>query len=357
MIAADTSANSRLSLATIDVEAVHAVARPKVVATSEQSIIARISEILTAPNREHEPLKLCRCAPCRKIRNRAFICHLCGFSGEAIVQPCECRDTRASNIAFCERKIAAGEEVQYYRRCLAEDLGKPDKMCVARVTGGACGHGLQCCPTCLAFTTTTAADVDSEMLLEIVRAIRGTLSATLPPRDGTRIMDAEIVGILNRPLEPTRATCDCSACVTLRETPFCCRQCGFDHQPDVPACECPEHNARRLRSLRRELSAFDRGDRHATLMWQPGSSREEQRGRYVAAIEVGVARQDAARHAAGDEECDSGHARWRTCPVCVATETSEGEQEEPGFCATEGGTHAAAMIRDLRAALHSRGIV
>jgi hypothetical protein len=96
-------------------------------------LAATIAAILDRPNVAWygaTTLPRCECTGCEVIRAHGWSCNACGFHGAPIVAPCECRSTRASNIAYCREQLAAGHEVAYHSRALAD------------------ADGIASCPTC-----------------------------------------------------------------------------------------------------------------------------------------------------------------------------------------------------------------
>jgi hypothetical protein len=125
-------------------------------------------------------------------------------------------------------------------------------------------------------------------------------------------LHGELLSILNRPLENYLA-CDCATCVAMRADEFLCLACGYEGVPAVPPCGCPER----------------KDHTHAE------------------------------RHLAGDGNCNTGHAQWRVCPVCdLASDTmiSAVDPARESFKGDQGSAHAAGIIRDVRSALRTRGL-
>jgi hypothetical protein len=156
-------------------------------------------------------------------------------------------------------------------------------------------------------------------IIENLGAIRDRMvtDGVLAPREGAAV-DAGLASILNRPSEYSvgeiAGACACSVCAAMRAAAFSCLACGFGGTPIVPACTCPESPV----------------------------------------YETDV------RHVAEDEDCNTGHARWRTCPVCEVGQMNRDSSAafvREAFPDKDGSVHAAGIIRDLRSALRSRGLV
>lgn len=126
------------------------------------AVAERIRAVLDAPSVEffgREVLAApCDCLPCRAIRHRGITCTMCGYTGQPILYPCTCRETRASNIAFARREIAKIDagilpgpgELTRARllELLANAVASPDSACAAG-PHSKCGHdGATWCPVC-----------------------------------------------------------------------------------------------------------------------------------------------------------------------------------------------------------------
>lgn len=107
----------------------------------------------------------CQCSRCRALRRREWECLECGYEGPWVVTACECREVRASSIAFLRKEIAAieagrpdkpgGYTLDQLRDGLADDERLPDTMCLAHPEQTVrlarhphCAHGLLSCPAC-----------------------------------------------------------------------------------------------------------------------------------------------------------------------------------------------------------------
>jgi hypothetical protein len=152
-------------------------------------LAATIAAILDRPNVAWygaETLPRCECTGCEAIRARGWSCNACGFHGAPIVAPCECRSTRASNIAYCREQLALGHEVAYHSRALAEAEAIPDRMCGTSDERGknprrpGCGHGFASCPTCGGDGPDFEHPAgDGATLTATIREIRATLAIAL----------------------------------------------------------------------------------------------------------------------------------------------------------------------------------
>jgi hypothetical protein len=155
------------------------------------------------------------------------------------------------------------------------------------------------------------------LILALVRVRdRARADGVLAPREGAT-GEGDLASILNRPTanaaKDLDAACSCEACEEMRKRAFLCLACGYDGVPVVPPCLCAERPAYKT----------------------------------------------TERHAGGDADCNTGHARWRECPVCgcSAEVLDRDEALESAFRGNDDPEHAVTIIRDLRAALASRGIL
>jgi hypothetical protein len=112
------------------------------------------------------------------------------------VAGCDCRETRASNLAFCRSQLAAidaGTAVvrpgdftrEHYLQAIAEDEARPDGRCHAHPDHAVrlarhphCSHGHMFCPTCGNDGDGCPMDTPDELLAKL-REVRRVLRASV----------------------------------------------------------------------------------------------------------------------------------------------------------------------------------
>lgn len=123
---------------------------------ASEHLLSRFTAILERPNTEWygENPTVCSCDECEVVRVAGIACRVCGFRGKPVVQACECRAIRSSNIRFNNTEIAkirAGKQedrdLAYYEGALANTLSWPDCDC-RHGSSIRCPHGLTGCPCC-----------------------------------------------------------------------------------------------------------------------------------------------------------------------------------------------------------------
>lgn len=147
---------------------------------SSATLAADILAILDRPAQHYFDAP-CDCAECVSLRSAPWSCTVCGYDGEPWVDPCHCREVRASNIDFCER-ILSGEDLppaetthDRWRRELEQLRASPDVRCHHGAPGRSCAHGAsRWCPACTAVDGEVQEDVP-ERFVERLAAIRALL--------------------------------------------------------------------------------------------------------------------------------------------------------------------------------------
>jgi hypothetical protein len=163
----------------------HPEALPNVGALSAVAALLRIAALLDRPNTQwFGEAASCKCADCVARGDPAFDCAVCGFSGAPYRSPCECRHTRAYNIAFCQGRLAdidAGElpkpgefSHEYLADALQGELARPDRACLPG-SSGTCGHGDRWCPTCGCAESDAETGIDAAELAHLIRDVRRVL--------------------------------------------------------------------------------------------------------------------------------------------------------------------------------------
>lgn len=168
------------------------------------------------------------------------------------------------------------------------------------------------------------------------------------PRDG-RLATA-LLATMSRSGEglvmPAHPEGCCDRCEETRKAGFTCGVCGFEGEPRVIFCRCPEDAAQYVvmwTALRDRVAAGEVVEYDGT---------EFGRGKGVYTVKKAQALLDAALLRARPEfrcsgECAHGLSE---CPVCAAIKTEEHD-------ASDVVQHLGGIIRDVRALLTQEGIL
>lgn len=170
---------------------------------------------------------------------------------------------------------------------------------------------------------------------------RRPTTSTVPSRRSSRATpakrittDDDLWAILNRksPLNAKTRRCACADCAAVRAAPFTCSGCGYEDEPTVMPCDC---------------SSRWKGDVAYLSKVLTDKARDEQGRQYATRrlAELRAAGRSAMCPVADSSYCAHGEA---VCPVCNDSGCGM------AFEHNSGTSEAAAIIRDLRAALRAR---
>lgn len=124
----------------------------------------------------------CACKGCRAQRARPFSCVGCGYAGEPVTFPCDCRRNWKEAVAFLrdalanpERLAALGLSRSKAERGLAERLvEEPTTICESGT--GDCCHTTPECPVCRHFLTHNNAAPEVRHVFAMLRDVRVALT-------------------------------------------------------------------------------------------------------------------------------------------------------------------------------------